>query len=739
MTPRKEKFIYVSEEKRMIKLESIHHLLHPCNVVIVGASQNPNAWSQRVYRNINKFNYGGKVFLVNPKYESINGVMCYPSLKELPCKPDHVLIFVPSNAVLDLLIQAYESGARSATVFSSGFGEDGSDEGKKRGEQLREFCLNTGLVVSGPNCLGNISAPAKLVTTTDQRLQEIDPGPVAIVGQSGGIVGALNRTLCERGIYASYMISSGNEICLTTADYIRYFISNDNIRVILSFIETIKNKDDFLSACEAAKKKGVIVITIKIGGSEASRKAALAHTGMMAGALSAFDSVIKHSGVIRVNTLDEMVELTDFFIHNKTPLGPKVGFVTFSGGLKGLLLESAERHQVPIEPLSDDSYQRLYKILGVGTSIGNPLDTGYTGLTNINSYLECIKILLEDPNIDMLFLQEEIVRSPDMPNKEQALLKVNELAKNADKPIAMFSMISHNTTEYSKNFRKRTPKLAYLQEIDKTVKVAKYVGDYVKNNIINLNYENINNKSINIEIINKIFENHIKQGNYILNEVDSKRILSILGLQLPKEKLVNNVQEAVQFAKEIGFPVVIKIVSSKVTHKSDLGLVQCDIQDEQELKDKYKFIVEHAHKELSINEISGILISQQINNGREVIIGVHNDPEVGPVMMFGSGGTEVEIYNDVSFSKIPLIDAYSLINETKISRILYGYRNGPIYDCEALNQALKGVSWIVEQFSDKILSIDINPLKVCVQGQGAYVLDSVIILKNQSERMLINE
>ena len=316
-------------------------LLNPRNVVIVGANDRGGSWSTKVFRNLTRYQFPGGVYPLNPNRDEVWGVRCYRTFEQLPEPPDHLLVLIPAAAVPSMLRDAARAGARSATIMSSGFEEIASDDAQSLAHELRTVIDETGLAVSGPNCLGNFVARHRLITTSDDRPQRVVPGPVAIVAQSGGLPMAIKRTLEDRAIECGYMITSGNETGLSTGDYIRYFASDPDTRVIISYLESIHKPAEFLDACRQARDAGKPVIVVKLGTSEEGREAALAHTGALAGPIEIFDAVAGQSGVIRARTFDDVVELAEYFLHAPLPKGPGLGSITFSGGLRGMMLDAA--------------------------------------------------------------------------------------------------------------------------------------------------------------------------------------------------------------------------------------------------------------------------------------------------------------------------------------------------------------------------------------------------------------
>ncbi len=466
-----------ADEKTAKTVAKVHALLNPKNVVIVGASDKPGNWAERANRNLRHYKYPGAIYPFNPSRSEVWGMRAYKSYDELPEKPDHLVVVVPAKFVAAALRDAAKAGARSANIFSSGFGEDPGPEGQRLGRELAQVIEETGLAVSGPNCLGNYHARSSLFTMTDDRPHNFVRGPVALFGQSGGIVMAIKRTLEERGVVTGSLITSGNETGLTSADYITYFAQDPGTKVIACYLESIHDPQGFLAACRRARAAGKPVVCVKLGASEAGRAAAAAHTGALAGSMEAFDAVAGEAGALRVRNLDDLVETVEYLVHAPVPRGDRVASMTFSGGMRGILLDAGEANGLPYRPLSQATYDKLSQVLGVGTIIGNPLDGGFAALSSVDAYTSCVQTLLDDPDFDLVLLQEEIPRSPN-PRKEENLRIVNEMVVTANKPVAFVSMISHGLNDYARAAREKLPNLAFMQEIDKTLRAVKNIARY---------------------------------------------------------------------------------------------------------------------------------------------------------------------------------------------------------------------------------------------------------------------
>ena len=715
------------------KLEGVRALLNPTSIAIVGASDRPGNWSLRVFQNLRRFEFPGTIYPVNPRNKTVwDGEICYPALTDLPDAPDHVVIIVPGAAAIEAVAQAGKVKARSATVFSGGFGEGGDAKGREMAAQLRQAIDATGLAVSGPNCLGNMAARFRTMTIPDDRIAQLETGPVAIVGQSGGIVMAIQRSMQARGIKAGYAICSGNEIGLYTSDYIRFLADDPDVHVITCFIESIKHGAEFRRACEYAQKVGKPVVAVKIGGTEESRKAALAHTGSLAGSLDCFDAVAETVGVIRVDTLDDAVEVSEYFAHAPAPKGPRLGGMTFSGGMKGMMIEAAERHRLAFPPLTDDTLAKLSAVLGVGTSLGNPLDAGFAALSSEEAYFKCVDLLRADPNIDVLLLQEELPPAARTNNKVENLLQVDRsVADGSGPPVAVVSMISYMYTDHTRAFRTQLPNLPVLHETDTAIKAAGAAGRYGA--LRALAAAAPEPTKANKPNVAPVLKRRTKaaDGLSVLHEADSKELLRAYGIRTPNEVTALSVDTAVMAARDVGYPVVLKLLAADVQHKSDIGGVMLGIRSDNELRTAYTRLAQNLAKARKGAQLEQVIVAEQVSGGVELVIGVQRDPEVGPVVMFGTGGVHLELHKDVSFGAVPLSawQAKAMIERTVAGRLLKGYRGAPPGDDEAVLAALIALGRLAHDLGDQVESIDINPLVALPAGEGAIALDALVVLR----------
>lgn len=706
----------------------VEALLDPRNVVIVGATDKPGNWAQRCWRNLGRYGYGGAVYPLNPRREEVWGVRCYRSYAELPEPPDHLAVFVPAPFVEATLRQGAAAGARSATVVSAGFDESPDPAAVERGRRLSAAVAELGIAVSGPNCLGNFNGRARFVTMTDNRPQPTEAGPVAVVGQSGGLVMALKRTLEERGMAVGYVVTSGNEAGLKTADYIEYFTGDPQTRIIVSYLEAVREPERFLAACAAARKAGKPVVVVKLGTSDHGRAAALAHTGALAGSIAAFDAVAGDAGAVRVATLDDVVEMVEYLLHAWLPKGGGLGAMTFSGGLRGVLLDQAEANGLSFPPLAIRTRKRLEKLLGVGAVIGNPLDSGFGALTSRETYIRCVETMLDDPGVDTLLLQEELLRAPEGGDKEHNMRAVNELAARARKPVAFVTMISHGLNDYARNLRDGLRHVAFLQEADKSLRTVRSVISYAMRSPGKAAGKRRRGWTAPPAVRRRLERTRGGPGPTPLSEVDSKALLRAYGVRTPRERLARSAAEAARIARGLGFPVVLKAAGAELTHKSDAGGVLLDVRTAAAVRQGYGAVLRSVARKAKGAAVDGVLVAEQAAGDLELVIGASRDPEMGPVVMFGSGGAALELYRDVAFAAPTLdeADAEALIARTRAARLMDGYRGAPALDRKAAARALVAVSRLACDLGRRLESIDVNPF--VLRPRGGVALDALVVL-----------
>ena len=707
-------------------VKSIHAMLHPRNIVLVGATDKPGNYAERIWNNLIKYKYEGGLFPVNAKRETIWGVPCYKDFASLPEKPDHVLVLVPARFAVQVIRDAAAAGARSATIVTSGFSELQDEDSQRLAEELKQAVKETGLAVTGPNCLGNLSAGENLFTNIDDRIVTMEAGPVAIAGQSGAIVMAIRQTLEDRGVGVGYMVTTGNETGLETPDLMAYFAADPSIRVIVVYLEGVRNTKVFREACKAARAAGKPVIALKLGASEGGRAAAMAHTGALAGSIETFDAISTREGVIRVRGLDELIETTECFVHAEPPKSNRLAAVSLSGGKRGLLIDAFYSAGLNFAPLSSNATEQLAKMLGPGSIVGNPLDAGFAAVVDPSVYMNSIKIMIDDPDTDIVIIDAELPKAPHE-LRERNLRIVNEMAGAASKPVVYISAMSIGFTEFTKGLRKSLPNIAVMQGLDRAVGAIKSLIEYSS-----LRKEVPDIKSSSKASARAVLEKALKNvnGAAALDEVASKKLLKAYGIPVSKEEIARTAAEAVKIAKKIGFPVVAKVVSADILHKSDIGGVVLNLNSAAEVKKAFNDITARVKKIKSKPKLEGILIAQQVKADLELVVGASLDAEMGPVVLFGTGGVDIELMKDVALAGAPLdeAEAKQLIAKTKAGVKMKGYRGKPALHEASAVKALVGLSNLMADAGNRIASIDVNPF--LINSKLGVAVDGLIVLNN---------
>ena len=710
-------------------VKRIHALLHPRNIVLVGATDKPGNYAERIWNNLIKYKYEGGLYPVNAKRETIWGVPCYKDFSSLPEKPDHVLVLVPARFAVQVIRDAAAAGAHSATIVTSGFSELLDAESQKLAVDLQQAIRETGLAVTGPNCLGNLSAGEKLFTNIDDRIVTMEAGSVAIAGQSGAIVMAIRQALEDRGVGVGYMVTTGNEAGLETPDLMTYFAADPSIRVIVVYLEGVRNTKVFREACKAARAAGKPVIALKLGASEGGRAAAMAHTGALAGSIETFDAISTREGVIRVRGLDELVETTECFVHAEPPKGGRLAAVTLSGGKRGLLIDAFYSAGLNFAPLGQSASEKLAKMLGPGSIVGNPLDAGFAAVVDPSVYMQSIKIMIDDPDTVIVIIDSELPKAPHE-LRERSLRAVNEMAGDANKPVIYISAMSIGFTEFTKGLRKSLPNIAVLQGMDRAVGAIKSLIEYTS-----LRKEVPDIVSSSKASARALLERTLKSASgAALDEVASKKLLRAYGIPVSKEEIAQTAADAASIAKRIGFPVVAKVVSADILHKSDIGGVVLNLNSAAEVRKAFNDITARVKKLKGKPKLEGILIAQQVKADLELVVGASLDAEMGPVVLFGTGGVDIELMKDVALSGAPLDaeEAKALIGRTKAGVKIKGYRGKPALHEASAIKALVGLSNLMADAGNRIASIDVNPF--LINAKTGVAVDALVVLNNTAAR-----
>ncbi|NWQ43412.1 acetate--CoA ligase family protein [Bacillus sp. EB106-08-02-XG196] len=702
-------------------------LFKPKSIAIVGISPNKNR-ATLAYENLKEIGYTGKIYFVNAKYTEVHGQTCYPSIGSLPETIDSVYISIPSDHVLSTLKEASAKGAKGAVVISSGFGE-GEGAGKEKSEELIQFATYNNLAVAGPNCLGLISSANHFSAYGFFFPEGLKKGNIGGVFQSGGLMHAIAGELGTRGAGISTLISSGNEMVVNSSHYIEYLANDPSTDVIMAFIEGIKDPDRFKRAAEIAFKNKKPIILVKVGKSEKAAQAAVAHTGSMTGSDKVIETMFKQKGIIRVSDVDELIETVLLFSNGARPNGNGVAITTTSGGEAGMYADLGEELGIRFTDFHETTQVKLKDVLPEFGALGNPLDTTGNAALDKRLYSACLNAIAEDDQVDLIAVsQMEITESALKNNKTTQVIveSIQDCYSKNKKPILLFTPNSGGADK-KVGAMLREKGIPLLTGAIPTFKAIRNVIQYSQ--YIDRDEEKAQSKPLIKK--NDILVN--KTG--VLTERESQMLLSEYGLKFPQKTLVNSAVEAAQTADKIGYPVVLKIESPDIPHKSDAGGVKLNLKSSKEVEKAYHDImvsVSFKHPDAIIN---GVVVEEMVQDGVEVIAGAKVDPMFGPVVMVGSGGVLVELLQDVSLRLAPIShqDAREMIAETKLSKLLSGYRGKPEADQEALVDALVRLSHFAADHQAYLREVEINPLLVLPKGKGQRAVDGLIVLNSETK------
>lgn len=675
------------------------HLLHAGSVAIVGASPK-GRWPTLIFRNLKKGGYKGKIYLINPNYTELWEERCHPNLAALPEAAEHLLLLVPTKAVLQTLEEGSRLGSKAATIYSAGFGEGDDPEGKERARALRELCERTGIVCCGPNCMGSFSVTEGL-WSFPTAIPLLRSGPVGLIFQSGGSLGNWVKGASERGIGFSYAVSSGNEISLDLVDYLSFLVKDPETKVILLMIEGIRRPKEFMAVAAEALAKNKPIIAVKLGRSERAKRQAISHTGALAGSDEVFDAVCHRLGLIRCPTLEDLTETALAFMPGRYPRGQRTAIVVNSGGMKGILLDHLEEVGLELAQLSEASQKAIRPLIPAELAVENPLECGVAGFGDEKGFVEIVRLHAQDEGVDLLGIHGELPRYPE---KREATL-FTTLAATTEKPVIAFARSTYSLTDESRTFQDQAG-IPFLQGIKATLRALKGLGFYAyrkQNGISPLPPATGKAEDLEGESLNRLVASH--------------------GLTLPRQAVAASSAEAAQRAKEVGFPVALKLLAPEVVHKTELGAVVLGLRNAEEVGSEGERLLAKAR--------GGKLLVQEMVEGTEVLVGARTDPQFGPFIMVGLGGVFVEVLKDVSLRLLPVDEkeALAMLKELKGYRVLEGVRGQPPRDIKALARAMTGLSDLFANYRSWISDIEFNPLIVRQEGKGMAAVDVRMIKK----------
>jgi acetate---CoA ligase (ADP-forming) len=691
---------------------NLDFMISPKSITIIGASGDKNKISSKPVYALKNIGYEGNVYLVNPKYTNIAGYPCYQDIESLPLEIDLAIISVKASQVKQILEKLSLRKVKSVVLFSSGYSEIG-EEGEKLERELTEFSMSKGIPICGPNSLGFTNIKDKVVASFSS-LEAKTTDPIAFITQSGAI-GSLTYTLAqEMGFGYQYFISSGNEACVDFFDYVQYFARKEDVKVIGGYLEGARNFKKMNDAIEECHQNQKPLVLMKVGNSEKGAAAVSSHTASLAGNAQVYHSYLKQKNIVRVSDEEELTDTLNIF--TKTKKVKKQGgiaLVSLSGGAGIIMTDQCDKYGIPLAKLTKKTNTKLKQVLPKFASIKNPIDITAQVTQTPNTVTDAIRIILEDDGVNSLVIYLQM-----MDEKFESIIpELEKISHETNKLFVLcWSGIKLSTQQKIFNYKE----ICWIPSPSRTIKSVANVLNYYKNLESFIPKKKESRKTSEIESI---------QIRGLLNEWSSKSLLKQYGINTPNGRLIETQTELEEKLEDITFPIVMKVVSKEIGHKSDFGLVKLNIENNEDAIQAYQEILMNKTKYCQEAILEGVLIEEMAPKGVEVIIGAVKDPVFGPCIMFGLGGVFVEILKDVIVLPAPLsnADARYMINSLQGSQILQGARGKMKYDINALVDILIRISEFCIDHEDQLIEFDINPLIVHEEGLGVTAVDGLIV------------
>ncbi len=694
----------------MSTTDNLHAFFYPETVAVIGASASPGKVGHTIVTNMLGAGYRGTLYPVNPKATEIEGLAVVNDIADLPRGLDLGVVSVPRQFVIPSLEALAAIGTKSAIVITAGFKEMGK-EGYLLEQEMAELCDRSGMALLGPNCLGMMNAAAGV--NASFAAGQPDPGSIAFFSQSGALCVAILDWALGENIGFSKFISLGNKAVLDEADMLRYLNKDEETKVILGYVENVENGEDFLrQARVTCLNKPVIMI--KSGTTAAGAKAASSHTGAIAGSDQTYTAAFHQSGVIRVGDVATLFNLAQAFSTQPLPRGPNLAVVTNSGGPGILTADTADRSRLTMAALSQKTIQRLQEFLPSYAAFYNPVDI--IGDADAKRYRRTLEVVSEDPMVHSILVLLTPTASVEIEKTAEAVIHI---ARKCGKPVfACFMGKTRIRKGRAMLMEAGVPCYAFPEPAVKSIE-AMYEF-YLWKHRPEGTYATITR---DLERARKVIGEHLQRNESEIVEFEAQEVLRAYNLPTPRTVLARSSDEAVAAAEEIGYPVVLKIASPDISHKSDVGGVKVNLKSAGEVLQAFKEITAKAQRMRQDAYIAGCLVQEMAPPGvKEVIIGFKRDEQFGPMLMFGLGGIYVEILKDISFKLAPLSrqDAFEIVREIKSYMLLKGIKGEPPANFAALEEIIVTMSQLALDLPE-VLEAEFNP--VLVNYERAIVAD----------------
>jgi len=694
--------------------DAIQALLHPRSIAVIGASSDFNKINGRTLKALVDKGYAGRILPVNPKYQTLLDLPCYPDIASMPGTVDLAVVAVPAKHVPDTLRALGRKRVRAAVVFSSGFSEVGGD-GVRLEVELKKAIKDSGVRILGPNCLGLVNVFEQVMATFSQfSLGPTPQGPAAFVTQSGALGTATAGTARKRGLNFGYFVNTGNETDIQFVDVMRAIVAEDTIRVGAGYIEGLKNGPGLLEVAEDALQRAKPLVLTKVGRTRAGARAIASHTGSLAGEDAVFDGVIRQRGIIRARSDEQLLDFVDIFTQCALPGGRGIGFITRSGGAGALMADRAEELGLQVATLSAETTAALRTVVPAFGSTNNPVDITAQGLVNPALMRDSLKILLSDPQVDVAIVWLSFTDK----YAEVTVQSFVEAKAQTSKPFIVCWMGMPDIA--AKLMREAG--IPYLRSAEPAVDAVAALVRYAEARR-NWLSDQPARQAITLPKL------ALPAGRGPVASLEGQALLQQCGVQTAAARLATTAEEAVTAAQALGYPVVLKIESPDILHKTEAQGVALQLRDAAAVRSAYATLLANAKQYNADARVAGVLVQAMAQGDVELVIGLKRDPTFGPVVMVGLGGVLIEVFKDVVFRAAPVTEAEALrmLDELRSRVVLDGVRGKPPVNKRAIAQMVSAVSRLGAATGARLAELDLNP--VLAGAQGATAVDWLIVLE----------
>lgn len=692
---------------------SLEGFFDPKSVAVVGASRQKGKVGHEIVANLVRGDFPGQVYPVNPKADEVEGLRCYPDLKSIETPPELAVISVPAKAVSAVIRECGQVGCGNAIVITAGFKETG-EQGRKLESDLVQTARRARVRLIGPNCLGVLVPGKGLNASFGGDLPK--PGSIGYLSQSGALLTAILDAAQASGIGFSMLVSIGNKADVDELDMLEAFRDHDETTVIAGYLESVSDGKGFIRLAEEISHRKPILL-LKAGGTSAGAKAASSHTGSLAGSETAYEVVFQRAGIVRCDSIKMQFDLAQAFAYQPLPKGAKVAIVTNAGGVGIMATDAVERQGLSFAKFSDETIQKLRENLPAAANINNPVDILGDAMAERYEFAIDAVLAAADVDVALVLLTPQAMTDCDA----TARAAVAASRRNPDKPVLACFLGGEKVADGIRILREGG--VPPYDSPENAVRTIKAMHDYVRwrsrpKRVVKL-------FPVNRHKVEKIITRHLREGLREVGEAEAKSVLEAYGFVTPRGAIATTAEQAANVADQLGYPVVMKIWSPDITHKTDVGGVRIGLQNAQQVRDAFDLMMYRVPQKSPDADILGVLVQEQVGGGKEVILGMHRDSNFGPLLMFGMGGTMVEVLQDVSFHLAPLTpeEAREMLARTRTYQLLQGVRGEEGVDIDAVAEGLRRVSQLVTEFP-QIEEMDINPYVVGPEGTTPVAVDA---------------